>query len=399
MTTVVPSSEAANMLVTPIGLVSSPKVTTYDIGNYKQFRVRNPKRLRVLQIDGGGFLGYLVFASLHVLENQCPSGRLCDSFDLIYGTSTGAIIGAALAAGASVDEIENLYKVHGDNIFSWQDPWWKPWRKLDRPLYDRERVLSPLRTILTRYGVRYMRDLRTRFVAVTLDECERQNVFQKSWKASFENMLVEDAVDRSFAAVLYFGHVVDAKQLKCYGDGGTGGLNCALMYSYFEAQSLAINDERMGPTNLPNALITDIDIYSFGCGTSPLSVPYSKVSRWNNLKQVWNTYMVGGKGLARVQATVDQVRALSWLVDEQRKNPKYAGTEVHVLRFDTSLTNKLNKMDAPKYIKEYASIGKAMSDANADRLKFFDNDDADTAAVVAADDPDEQDTANPVDVA
>ena len=379
--------------------MTTSKVTTYDSRNYKQLRVRNPNRLRVLQIDGGGFLGYLVFASLRMLELQCPSGRLCDSFDLIYGTSTGAIIGAALAAGASVDEIENLYKVHGDNIFSWQDPWWKPWRKLDRPLYDRERVLTPLRTILTRYGVRYMRDLRTRFVAVTLDECERQNVFQKSWKSAFENMLVEDAVDRSFAAAFYFGHVVDSKQLKCYGDGGTGGLNCALLYSYFEAQALILNDDRIGSTNYPNAPITDIDIYSFGCGTSPITVPYAKVSKWNNLKQVWNTYLVNGKGLARVQATADQVRALSWIVEKRCKNPSYTGTKVHVLRFDTPLSDKLNKMDAPKYIKEYAAIGLAMANANADRLKFFDIDDsADAIVVVPPTDPDEQDTANPEEV-
>lgn len=370
---------------------------TYDSvsHNYKQLRVRNSCRLRVLQIDGGGFLGYLIFSALRLLESHCPSGRLCDAFDLIYGTSTGAIIGAALAAGASVDEVENLYRVHGDNIFTWQDPWWKPWRKINRPLYDRDRVLNPLRTILTRYGVRYMRDLRTRFVAVTVDECERQNVFQKSWKPAFEDMLVEDAVDRSFAAVIYFGHVVDTKQLKCYGDGGTGGLNCALMYSYFEAQSLVLEDGRIGSPENPASQITDIDVYSFGCGTSSLSVPFSKVSKWNNLKQLWNTYCANGNGLARTQATMDQVRALSWLIDGQRKSSKHLGAETHVFRFDTKLEGKLNKMDAPKYINEYAAIGKAMADANTDRLRFFDGDSADTVAVVPADDPDEQDTVNP----
>ena len=38
--------------------------------------------------------------------------RLCEKFDLIYGTSTGAIIAALLGLGKSVDEVEALYRNH-----------------------------------------------------------------------------------------------------------------------------------------------------------------------------------------------------------------------------------------------------------------------------------------------
>jgi predicted acylesterase/phospholipase RssA len=38
-------------------------------------------------------------------------GRLCEKFDLIYGTSTGAIIAALLGLGKSVDDIEQLYRL------------------------------------------------------------------------------------------------------------------------------------------------------------------------------------------------------------------------------------------------------------------------------------------------
>lgn len=42
---------------------------------------------------------------------------LADCFDLIGGTSTGAIIASALALGWTVDRIEKLYLKLGNSIF------------------------------------------------------------------------------------------------------------------------------------------------------------------------------------------------------------------------------------------------------------------------------------------
>ena len=41
---------------------------------------------------------------------------LYERFDLIFGTSTGAIIAALLALGYSVDEIHALYKKHVPSV-------------------------------------------------------------------------------------------------------------------------------------------------------------------------------------------------------------------------------------------------------------------------------------------
>lgn len=38
-------------------------------------------------------------------------------FDLVAGTSTGSIVGAALGCGISMDEVTSLYKLHGNAIF------------------------------------------------------------------------------------------------------------------------------------------------------------------------------------------------------------------------------------------------------------------------------------------
>lgn len=345
-----------------------------------QLRIRHINRLRVLQIDGGGFLGYVFFDALELLETNCGYGRLCEAFDLIYGTSTGAIIGAALAAGASVAEIRELYAKHGDYIFKPVNSWWRPWRRITQPLYDRNRVIDPLTKLLERYGVTKMRDLRTRFVAVTVNECEKVNVFLKSWYTEFSDLDVVDAVARSFAALNFFGHIVDTKNLTCWSDGATGGLNCALMFSYFEAQDISITNSRTTSSDddatfvwSNNPQVTDIDIYSFGTGTVPVPVPFSEVSKWGTLKQIWNTYLAKGQILARMQAAQDQVRALQWIRVPQMTNPNYKGTRVHLIRIDTALPDRINVIDKPKYLKEYAALGSATALKRAESLKLFDN--------------------------
>jgi predicted acylesterase/phospholipase RssA len=66
---------------------------------------------RVLALDGGGAKGFYTLGALKEIEGLvgCP---LCQKFDLIYGTSTGAIIASLLGLGKSVDEVLALYKEH-----------------------------------------------------------------------------------------------------------------------------------------------------------------------------------------------------------------------------------------------------------------------------------------------
>jgi len=79
---------------------------------------------RVLALDGGGVKGVLTLGMLKVLEDElrrraggAPSFRLSDYYDLIGGTSTGAIIASALALGLSVDELIALYMRLGPEVF------------------------------------------------------------------------------------------------------------------------------------------------------------------------------------------------------------------------------------------------------------------------------------------
>ncbi|MGA4313679.1 patatin-like phospholipase family protein [Ralstonia nicotianae] len=65
---------------------------------------------RILTLDGGGAKGFYTLGVLKQLEAMLGNTPLCGRFDLIFGTSTGAIIATLLALGRSVDEIRELYE-------------------------------------------------------------------------------------------------------------------------------------------------------------------------------------------------------------------------------------------------------------------------------------------------
>ena len=67
------------------------------------------KPYRVLTLDGGGAKGFYTLGALREIEGLVDM-RLHEKFDLIFGTSTGAIIAAMLALGHSVDEIHAYTK-------------------------------------------------------------------------------------------------------------------------------------------------------------------------------------------------------------------------------------------------------------------------------------------------
>ena len=86
-------------------------------------RLQSPGPKRVLALDGGGIRGALTLGYLARIEqvlrerHRRPDLVLADYFDLIGGTSTGAIIAAGLAIGMSSEEITRFYLNFGGEVF------------------------------------------------------------------------------------------------------------------------------------------------------------------------------------------------------------------------------------------------------------------------------------------
>lgn len=76
---------------------------------------------RILSLDGGGAKGFYTLGVLKEIEGMigCP---LHEKFDLVFGTSTGAIIAALIALGYKVDDIHALYKAHVPRIMQAKRP-------------------------------------------------------------------------------------------------------------------------------------------------------------------------------------------------------------------------------------------------------------------------------------
>src|SRR5688500_4559984 len=95
---------------------------------------------RILALDGGGIRGALTLGYLEKLEDILRARHnnskllLSDYFDLIGGTSTGAIIAAALATGKEVSDIKALYSRLGEGVFR-MNKWWQ-WRRWWRVTFD-----------------------------------------------------------------------------------------------------------------------------------------------------------------------------------------------------------------------------------------------------------------------
>ena len=87
-----------------------------------RFGTERPRKL--LALDGGGIRGVLTLQVLIRMEEllaeksgQGKDFRLCNYFDYIGGTSTGAIIAAGLAIGKSAQWLSDFYKEVGPAMF------------------------------------------------------------------------------------------------------------------------------------------------------------------------------------------------------------------------------------------------------------------------------------------
>ena len=123
----------------------------------------------ILSIDGGGIRGIIPASTLVALEQQLGK-PVRECFDFVAGTSTGALIAAAVSAGVSATRILEIYTQRAGEIFTPPKPISDMQRLVVGYMYDPDNIRkvlvsefgaaaswalndSPIRLLLTAKGI------------------------------------------------------------------------------------------------------------------------------------------------------------------------------------------------------------------------------------------------------
>jgi len=176
-------------------------------------------KIRILSLDGGGVRGYLTILMLEKIEKalnrinntQKPIGEY---FDLLVGTSTGAIIASGLAVGKSAKEIRILYENLMKEIFVPQ------FKGFVKPKYNSEILRKHLQKIL---GEKTFDEVDTHLCITSVDTASaKPKLFKSPYKEIYKQRsdeLLIDAVMASAAAPIYFP-LQKTKHTSYLADGG-----------------------------------------------------------------------------------------------------------------------------------------------------------------------------------
>jgi Patatin-like phospholipase len=216
--------------------------------------------MRILSIDGGGIRGLIPARVLEEIERRCgrPTGEL---FDLVAGTSTGAIIACALTKPQplTAHQIARIYLDEGPEIFD---------RSLLKVIssvgglvderYDSDGLLESLQRHL---GDARLADATPAILLTAYDLVSRSALLLRN----DDDMSMVDAAHGSSAAPSYFEPArVGSLTLV---DGGVFATNPA-MCAYADAG-------------------TKVELLaSLGCGEHTRVLPYEKVKDWGRIEWI-----------------------------------------------------------------------------------------------------------------
>jgi uncharacterized protein len=233
-----------------------------------------PRKFRILSLDGGGIKGAFTASTLALLERE-TNCRAVEHFDLITGTSTGGILAIGLSLGFSASELLQFYVERGPEIFpstglrsrlGWL-------RQIFGPKHSHE-VLR--RALADRLGERLFGEAQCRLAIPTYDAVTGRVYIMKTAhqpRALFDvDALAVDVALATSAAPTYFQAAVFPAHLGAsYVDGGVWA-NCPAMVGVTEAIAFLGQQAR------------DIDVLSIGTTFQPFNIASQRgagAAGWN----------------------------------------------------------------------------------------------------------------------
>lgn len=182
------------------------------------------EKFKILSIDGGGIKGLASAYWLALLE-KLTNKPLYECFDLVIGTSTGAILAGAVGMGIPASEYPKLYIDYGNKIFPSLLPriYSRVIRTFTQGLSAPKYSDKNLNKIINDFFQdKQLKELYTNTIFTSYNTTIRKSVLFKSYNNKHKELLVKDVVRASVAAPSYFsGHVINVNgKNNGYIDGG-----------------------------------------------------------------------------------------------------------------------------------------------------------------------------------
>jgi predicted acylesterase/phospholipase RssA len=284
-------------------------------------RYRETRPRRMLAFDGGGIRGLLtmqvlvrleqVLAKSYEARGMCKKEdfRLCQFFDYVGGTSTGAVIAAAVAIGMPAADILGFYEAFGNEVFT-KRKWYERWKSL----YDNGVLQQKLQEIYDQGVTSGHRTLEPEHLRTLLLTVTRNATTDSAWPISSNpsaryndpardncNLRIPlwQLVRASTAAPAYFPPEVvqwgkDESQAFVFVDGGTTPYNNpAFLMTRMATEPAYKLNWRRGEQ--------DLLVVSLGTGTAPVVGTTADDPESNLLAAAVNTL-----GAVMGQAQTDQ---------------------------------------------------------------------------------------------
>jgi hypothetical protein len=347
----------------------------------------HPRRL--LAIDGGGLAGLIPAECLIAIEAQLDQitgtqKPLCERFDLIGGTSTGAILAAGLALGLKASDLRDFYLKFGHEIFTKSWPPARMWHK-----YPSGPLEKHLKAALGKSTALGSEELRTQIMIVARNATlgsdwffsnNRQNKFFKN----NARLPLWQIVRASSAAPTYFPPETIAvtdetgkKQKYDFIDGGVSSYNNPALQVFLEATVPEYgNGWAMGTDQLM--------LISLGTGFRSVTIPAGKAASYWELQ--WAKYLIQElMNEANLQQNV-----LMQLIGQRPEGVQAAARELVSSGAAAGIPDKsaLDRMSAglgPQKLVRYQRITVGLTQQRLEQLGLHDVDASKLAEMDAAD--------------
>jgi hypothetical protein len=303
---------------------------------------------RILVLDGGGLKGIIPAIVCEAIE-RVVGKPIHQIFDLITGTSTGAVIGGCLAAGVPAETIRKLYIEEVPKFFTPRIPI-IPFLGtfISGSKYDRKDFVEALKKYTNNCT---LGEVKTDFLVTAFNLCSgRTHFIRNSDPLDAAYKLWEVISWSALSAVAYFGkinvpdfqwdyYLPEGSKIPQTGavfqDGGQGTQNSTVGVATVEAVAKKWFDE---------GTKDEVFMLSLGCGQVSTLIPYGQAVKTGSIGQI-----VDFISQARDEATINQQLAAKYIAKGR--------TGFQVFRVDAPLTKTINLLDGKKFIDQYKSLG------------------------------------------